>query len=61
VEVCDLTALVGSNNVGKSGLLRALNAFFNYEDEQENFTDSSHNYSSRGIPKIDIIFKNISK
>lgn len=60
VELSELTALVGSNNVGKSGLLRALNAFFNFEAEKDNFTDSSHNYSSRGIPKIDIIFKNVS-
>lgn len=59
VEVCDLTALVGSNNVGKSGLLRAVNSFFNIESERDNFRIGSHNYSVRGIPKIDIVFKNV--
>lgn len=59
IEVNSLCALVGSNNVGKSALLRALNSFFNLDDERDNFLDGSHNHSTRGIPKIDIIFKNV--
>jgi len=59
IEVNSLCALVGSNNVGKSALLRALNSFFNIENERVNFLDGTHNHSNRGIPKIDIVLKNI--
>lgn len=32
-----ISALVGENNSGKSAVLRALNSFFNYEQEENNF------------------------
>jgi putative ATP-dependent endonuclease of OLD family len=59
VDISNLCALVGSNNVGKSGVLRALNAFFNFDSERDNFRKGSHDYSTRGIPKIDIVFSNL--
>jgi putative ATP-dependent endonuclease of OLD family len=55
LEVGNLCALVGSNNVGKSTLLRALNSFFNFESEKLNFQNGSHDFKKRAIPKIDII------
>ena len=60
IETTNLCALVGSNNVGKSTLMRALNAFFNFQSEQESFLNRSHDYSNRGIPKIDIVLTNVS-
>jgi predicted ATP-dependent endonuclease of OLD family len=60
VEINEVCALVGSNNVGKSALLRALNCFFNYDSERENFIDGTHDYSNRAIPKIDVVFAKVS-
>ncbi|MFF0973695.1 ATP-binding cassette domain-containing protein [Kocuria sp. CPCC 205295] len=34
MELGDTVALVGQNGSGKSSILRALNAFFNFEDEE---------------------------
>lgn len=64
IENCDIrigsvSALVGENNVGKSALLRALNAFFNIEDEESYFFDSSHQYSQQGRPRIILTFSDL--
>lgn len=57
---CDkLSALVGENNSGKSGVLRALNSFFNYEEEEENFKNGSHQYSNQRHVKIELSFDNV--
>ncbi|MDY6864781.1 MAG: AAA family ATPase [Halobacteriota archaeon] len=56
INVGNLCALVGENNVGKSSVLRALNAFFNYEDEKEDFDKGKHHYSSNTKPKIELTF-----
>jgi putative ATP-dependent endonuclease of OLD family len=37
-------ALVGQNGSGKSSILRALNAFFNFPDERESFETSRHTF-----------------
>ncbi|MBZ0183629.1 MAG: AAA family ATPase [Melioribacteraceae bacterium] len=58
IWVNSLNAIVGQNNSGKSSLLRALNAFFNYEDEIEAFKKGNHNYVSRSVAKIEIHFNN---
>lgn len=55
----DVTVLVGQNNVGKSGIFKALNAFFNFEDEKINFLLEKHLYKSRAIPIIELTFENI--
>lgn len=52
-------ALVGANNVGKSHVLRALNAFFNYSDEREFFLNEAHLYSKQSRPRITVTFSNI--
>lgn len=45
VELGDTVALVGQNGSGKSSILRALNAFFNFDDEKADFENGSHAYS----------------
>lgn len=34
IEFKDIMAIVGENNSGKTTILRALNAFFNFEEEE---------------------------
>lgn len=52
-------ALVGENNSGKSIILRALNAFFNYDDEKSSFLAGRHQYSNRANSRIELTFHNI--
>lgn len=42
IELGDTVAQVGQNNAGKSTVLRALNAFFNFGDEREDFELGRH-------------------
>ncbi len=42
-----ITAIVGKNNAGKTGILRALNSVFNFEDEKKFFLDKTHQYAPR--------------
>lgn len=53
-------AIVGANNVGKSHILRALNAFFNYQDEHEAFSNHDHVFSLKSRPKITIVFRDLT-
>ena len=64
IEKCDVRidsvcALVGENNVGKSSLLRALNAFFNLNEEKPFFYNSSHEYSARSQSCIILTFSDL--
>lgn len=64
IETCDVRidsvcALVGENNVGKSTLLRALNAFFNLDEEKSFFYNSSHEYSVRSQSRIILTFSDL--
>ena len=54
-----IIAIVGANNSGKSHVLRALNAFFNYSEEKDSFACHDHMYSSRSRPKITVCFSDI--
>lgn len=45
IELGDTVALVGQNGSGKSSILRALNAFFNFDDEKADFENGNHAYS----------------
>lgn len=58
IELNDLNAIVGQNNSGKSAIIRALNCFFNFKDEEINFIQGKHHYSSSSTPVIIITFVN---
>lgn len=51
-------ALVGQNSGGKSTILRALNAFFNFSEEREHFEKSRHAFQKTSTAIIDLEFTN---
>lgn len=55
----ELTAIVGENNSGKTGILRALNSVFNYDYEKKDFISGTHRYAPRTITKITIVLSEI--
>lgn len=55
----DITSLVGENNTGKSAILRALNAFFNFDEEKHAFENGYHQYSSNSKTNIILTFEEI--
>jgi len=57
--VRDVCAIVGENNSGKSALLRAVNAFFNYENEEEDFLNGTHQHTARSHPTIELTFDDL--
>jgi len=56
IWVGSINAIVGQNNAGKSCLLRAMNAFFNYEREEQAFSEGVHIFASRSTSKIEVHF-----
>ena len=56
IEVGTELALVGQNSGGKSSILRALNAFFNFEKERGHFEASRHNFQKTSSAIIDLEF-----
>ena len=59
ISIDQILAIVGANNAGKSHILRALNAFFNYNNERDSFASLDHLYSARSRPKITVTFSDI--
>lgn len=55
----DINAIVGQNNSGKSAVIRALNSFFNPENEELSYIQGKHSYTSKSIPKITIRFDSL--
>lgn len=57
IELGDTVALVGQNGAGKSSVLRALNAFFNYDSERPAFEAGLHRYSpsTQSIIEVTIV------
>jgi energy-coupling factor transporter ATP-binding protein EcfA2 len=49
-------AIVGQNSAGKSSILRALNAFFNFEEERAPIENGSHDFAKNATVVIDISF-----
>lgn len=56
IRVGNELALVGQNGSGKTSVLRALNAFFNFEDEREAFESGQHVFSSSAVAVIEVTF-----
>ncbi|MDH2291565.1 AAA family ATPase [Cobetia sp. 10Alg 146] len=56
IEVGTELALVGQNSGGKSSVLRALNAFFNFKDERQHFESSRHAFQKTSTAIIDLEF-----
>lgn len=54
IEVQDTIALVGQNGAGKSSVLRALNAFFNFERERSDFESLRHAYTKTSQSVIEV-------
>lgn len=61
VSFGQVLAIVGANNSGKSHILRALNAFFNFHDEYSDFEHQDHTFSLKSRPKITVVFSEIKE
>lgn len=59
IEFHELTALVGENNAGKTAILKALNSFFNFDEEARDFELQIHQYAIRTVTKIQIVFSDV--
>lgn len=61
IWISSINAIVGQNNSGKSCLLRAMNAFFNFSKEEQAFSDRTHSFSLRTTSKIEMHFEGFDK
>lgn len=52
-------ALVGQNSSGKSSILRALNAFFNFEEERSSFETNRHQFQKTSTAIIEVEFSEV--
>lgn len=56
IDLNEINALVGQNGSGKSSILRALNAFFNFDEEAADFKIGNHAYGPNTQSVISITF-----
>ncbi|UKV12773.1 AAA family ATPase [Thalassospiraceae bacterium SW-3-3] len=59
IQLRDELAIVGQNSAGKSSILRALNSFFNFHDEQQHFEKSRHAFQKTSTATIDLEFSEV--
>lgn len=59
IRVGSELALVGQNNAGKSSVLRALNAFFNFPAERLAFEAGRHRFQKNSISEIEVNFEDV--
>lgn len=60
LDIHEATALVGQNGSGKSSVLRALNAFFNFEEEQADFEAGRHAYQKNTGSIIEVLIEGLA-
>lgn len=60
IELGDTVALVGQNGSGKSSILRALNAFFNFDEEKADFGNGNHAYSRTMQSVIEVTIEGLA-
>lgn len=60
IELGDTVALVGQNGSGKSSILRALNAFFNFDEEKADFENGNHAYSRTMQSVIEVTIEGLA-
>lgn len=60
IELGDTVALVGQNGSGKSSILRALNAFFNFDDEKADFENGNHAYNRTMQSVIEVTIEGLA-
>ncbi|MCG8894664.1 ATP-binding protein [Tenacibaculum finnmarkense] len=61
-KLTNLNAIVGQNNSGKSGIMRALNSFFNPNLELQFYNDGTNLFStSYSVPRIIVTFSSVSE
>ncbi|MBK2093965.1 ATP-dependent nuclease [Francisella philomiragia] len=61
LQLNNINAIVGQNNSGKSAVIRALNSFFNPDEEELNYIQGRHTYTNKSTPRITITFSSISE
>lgn len=54
IELSDTVALVGQNGSGKTSILRALNAFFNFSTEEPDFNEGRHKFKNGTTTVIEV-------
>lgn len=59
INFSTINALVGENNSGKTGVLRALNSVFNFKEEEEFFLNNAHQHAPRNNTKIIVTLSDI--
>ncbi|WP_084191576.1 ATP-dependent nuclease [Algiphilus aromaticivorans] len=59
IRASEVSAIVGENNSGKSAVLRALNSFFHFHEEEDAFRLGQHQYAPRTHARIEIEFSGV--
>ena len=59
IKLNEIIAIVGENNSGKTAILKAINSFFNFEEEEADFDNAVHRYAPSTITRIRLTFSDL--